>query len=116
WWDLTTGRKLRQYPDPAPSAPDPSEFSSAIAVADRGTRVAIGRGSSIVVRELATGREVRRIDGLPGAVFTLVFSPDQHMLAWIDGTITPSWASTIRLVEVATGKQRQQLAAHLGPI
>jgi RNA polymerase sigma factor (sigma-70 family) len=113
WWDLATGRKLRQYPDPAPPAPNPGMINpsgvTAVAVGD--TLLAYGLGKSIVVRELTTGQEVRRIDDLPYSVSTLAFSSDQHVLAW-----NHHLESTIRLLEVASGKQRQELAGHLGRI
>src|SRR5262249_30433330 len=68
-----------------------------------------GQLNYVVLYEVATGRELRRPTGLPGAVSSLAFAPDSRTLAtgdWRDG-VTHLW-------EVATGQRFRQLSGHPG--
>jgi WD40 repeat protein len=58
---------------------------------------------------MATGKEVRRLEKLPGATSRLTFSPDSRFLAsgdWSEGTV--------RMWELATGQQFQKWPGHQG--
>ncbi|HEY7429034.1 MAG TPA: hypothetical protein VH682_32685, partial [Gemmataceae bacterium] len=57
-----------------------------------------------------TGQIVRRIDA-PLHTGTLAFSPDGQMLAWTSAADT-----AIRLLEVASGRERRRLTGHRGQV
>jgi hypothetical protein len=58
---------------------------------------------------MATGRETRRLTGLPSGAGVLTFSPDSRVLAWVDGAV-------IHLLEIASGKERHALIGHRGSV
>jgi RNA polymerase sigma factor (sigma-70 family) len=64
----------------------------------------------LCLREVATGRELRRFGGHAESVFCAAFSPDGHTLA--SGTA----GGMIHLWEVLTGKERLRLEGHRGAI
>jgi RNA polymerase sigma factor (sigma-70 family) len=134
-WDMKSGRKLHEYPLPPEGAGDGprmlggegpvSLFSAALSPDGRllaiGSPYNIGYGQKqeryLLFKDLATGQDIRRIDNLPSDVGILAFSPDERMLAW-SGTLDGSGGSdpAIRLMEVASGRERRRLAGHRGPL
>jgi RNA polymerase sigma factor (sigma-70 family) len=119
--DLETGRERRQIafgdgdaPRPAVVAP-PGRRTARFylgRVSPDGRLAAFGSDNLVLaVHELASGRQVRRVDNLPDGVGALAFAPDGRTLAWA-GTSDP----TVRLVEVATGAERQRLPGHRGRV
>jgi len=70
------------------------------------SRVPIGSPAVMTVWEIATGREVRRIDGHVGEVMAVAVSPDQRLLA------TGGHDATVRVWELASGQERQTITAH----
>jgi RNA polymerase sigma factor (sigma-70 family) len=78
WWDLTTGERRRQImlpeegPGPVAFSPDGTHFA-----------VASSRpGSLIRIMDTATGRELRKIEGVRGVVRSLAFMPDGKRLVF----------------------------------
>ncbi len=121
-WDLPTGRKLRQFsfvevtgpPQglPPPVGGDKSSYPYSAAVSPDGRLIAYGtQARFLVLHDLGTGKEVRRVETLPDGASRMAFSPDSKMLAY-GGWRDP----TVHLVEVATGRERHRLAGHKGPI
>ncbi len=123
-WDATTGRRLREYPLPqdlrtgqtrAISGPAPTFYHAALS--PDGRLLAIGNDRHtlpldkcfLVLKDLATGQDIRRLDKLPTDVSRIAFSPDGRMLAW-----SGRWDPTIYLMETATGRERRRFAGHLG--
>jgi RNA polymerase sigma factor (sigma-70 family) len=118
-WDVATGQRLREIsyveiPDPKRPVPPAIRVGAMFvaAVSPDASLIALGSSNGrVVIHELATGRELRRIGGLPGGVPAMAFSPNGRMLAW-SGADDP----TVRLLEVATGKERHRLTGHLGQV
>jgi RNA polymerase sigma factor (sigma-70 family) len=124
-WDLTTGKELRQvqYTEgparttgrtlPPPMAAGGREEAYFIAaVSPDGRRIAFGSNNGLIaVHDLVTGRELRRVEGLPDSVGILSFSPDGRTLAWVAFDDTK-----VRFLEVSTGKERHVLAGHTGRV
>jgi RNA polymerase sigma factor (sigma-70 family) len=127
-WDLATGNETRailftEAPEPArvpvgggavpAAAPEPNSliiFSAA--VSPDGRLLAFGsRRGFIAIHETANGEEVRRLETLPTGVSEMAFSPDGRTLAW-SGIDDPS----VRLVEIASGKERHVFAGHVGRV
>ncbi len=108
WWEVGTGRLVRQLPDPPPPpAPDGVlQLYRTAAVSPDGQQVAYAGRGSISLQELATNKEIWGVDAASARILT--FSSDHHSLAagFIDGRIV--------IFEVATGKQRGLLTGHRG--
>jgi RNA polymerase sigma factor (sigma-70 family) len=88
WWDLTTGRVRKQVLPPE-EGPGPVAFSP------DGTRIAAASsrpGSCIRVLDAATGREVRKIEGLHRTVRSLAFMPDgQRLVSGMEDSSALVW-------------------------
>jgi RNA polymerase sigma factor (sigma-70 family) len=70
-------------------------------------------GLTRVIRlwDLATGQELRRLEGGGGPLDTLAFSPDSRTLLWGRQN-----TKVVRVWEVASGRQRRQLWGHQGDV
>jgi WD40 repeat protein len=129
-WDTGSGRKLREYSLPRAGEEDGSRAVNErynAALSPDGRLLAMGpvdhriprnveeaskpKKDSLILKDLATGRIVRRIDNLPSEAGLLAFSPDGRMLAW-----TGFKDNAIRVLEVASGRERRRLAGHRGQI
>jgi WD40 repeat protein len=121
-WDVATGKELR--PSGSPGGPDrraevplPATVGAfdAGAVSPDGRLIAFGNSTGpsglIAVHELAGGAELRSVEKLADGVGVLAFAPDGRTLAWA-GQRDPR----VRLLEVATGKQRLALTGHRGVV
>jgi hypothetical protein len=91
-WDTATGREVRRIPELA---------SNAAAVAPDGKHVCDHpeRDGSLALRDMATGRVVRRFQGYPRLLSAAAFSPDGKFLA----AAFYSDSRAVVLWEVATG-------------
>ncbi len=115
-WNLDTGREITWFTFADRSAPAamraprviqaPGVFFG-VAVSPDGRLAAISQHGTVVLHELAAGRQLRTLS-LSGSP---VFSPDGHTLAAGD----PS-TGIIRLVEVASGGERLRLTGHRGGV
>jgi WD40 repeat protein len=106
-WDIATGRRTETPCEGLPDAPSMTVFSP-----DRSLIAFGGQKGDLILVDVATGREVRRLNenarnGKEGPVFRAVFSPDGRTLAWAGP------GGMVRLSEVATGKERRRLAGHV---
>jgi WD40 repeat protein len=80
-----------------------------------GKTLATGRRDELVkLWDVATGKEGRRLDGLPGdASRVLTFSPDGKLLVAVDS----DWqSSALRIWDVETGKERRPYAGHVAAV
>src|SRR5262249_48218162 len=76
WWDLTTGKQKNEIRLPEQGA-GPVAFSA------NGKLFAVASsrpGARIRLVEVATGKEVRKIEGFRGVVRSLAFTPDGRRL------------------------------------
>jgi RNA polymerase sigma factor (sigma-70 family) len=129
-WDAATGRQRCEYPltqdlrigqpkfgftADGKAVTPPTNYHAALS--PDGRLLAIGNDRHVlplekcflVFKDLATGRDVRRLDKLPTDVNRIAFSPDGRMLAW-----SGRWDPTIYLMETASGRERRRFAGHLG--
>jgi RNA polymerase sigma factor (sigma-70 family) len=99
-WDAA-GEELRRF--------DPG--GSCVAFSADGKSLAVGQeDKTIRLWDVATGTELRRLQGHRGAVVCLAGSPDGTLLA------SGSRDGTIRLWEWATGKPRGRFSGHNGGV
>jgi WD40 repeat protein len=123
-WDLATGKELRQiaYAEtpgavrgPVPPGPGPGGrlviYTTAISPDARLLAFGGRNKGFIAIHDVASGEEVRRVEGLPANVSVRAFSPDGRTLAW-----SASGDATVHLLDVASGKERRRLAGHLGEV
>jgi RNA polymerase sigma factor (sigma-70 family) len=114
-WDLVTGKKVLEFPFPydrGPRQPGPSNkgLSYNAAVSPDGRLIAYGsQFNYLVLMETTTGREIASVTNLPAGVWAIGFAPDTRTIAW-GGMRDPA----IRLLEIATGKERRCLMGHRG--
>jgi RNA polymerase sigma factor (sigma-70 family) len=120
-WETATGRLVRRLGKPLPDYGFrdgvPVEGTSSIAFSPDGKQVAAALvpQNAIHLWDAGSGKELRQFHGHPlgwhqGWVFALVFSPDGKTL------FSGSKERTIRIWEVATGKERGQLRGHRGEV
>jgi RNA polymerase sigma factor (sigma-70 family) len=114
-WDVSNGAKIRQLLPPA-TMPDRGNLRwrgrDAVALSPDGRLVAYVKDNfSPALFELATGKPVPGEPTPANGVDVVAFSPDGRTLAW-SGRDDP----VIHLMEVITGKERQRLVGHHGPI
>ncbi|HEY7313717.1 MAG TPA: sigma-70 family RNA polymerase sigma factor [Gemmataceae bacterium] len=112
--DVRAGRKLHEHS--LPQAAD-QRFPAALSPDGRLLAVMATRSwavqpleHSLMLMDLATGQVVHRLNS-PLHTGVLAFSPDGSMLAWTSAADT-----TIRLLEVASGRERRRLTGHRGQI
>jgi RNA polymerase sigma factor (sigma-70 family) len=123
-WDLATGKAAGPAAVEAPPGTAEDKARQAIARAeglatgaaegvalspDGKWSAAAGKDGTVVIRDLRSGREVRRWATDQGPVRDLAFSPD--------GTLLASGADeSVRVWDVATGTERLPTEGHLGPV
>lgn len=105
-WETATGKKIKEF------FAGHEDRSYAAAFAPNGKWVAVGGQEAVVILcDLDTGKEFKRLTGLPGATSALDFSPDSRTVAWggWDGGPVVVW-------EIATNQQLRRFSGHLGRI
>jgi WD40 repeat protein len=118
-WDVGSGRKLFQHSFPYDRGPSQGPNPGAqgwpaytMAVSPDNRLIAYGsQDKFLAVFELASGREVARLDDLPDGVSALVFSPSARTLVW------SGWGDgPIHVIETASGKERHIFHGHKGRV
>jgi WD40 repeat protein len=105
-WDVATGRERRRF-----SAGEKGD-RPCIALSSEGRWLAFADNKGILsLYDVADGKEVRRIKGVPPFLSSLAFSPDGRTLGG-GGMYDP----TLYLWETATGLLRHRLRGHEGRI
>jgi dipeptidyl aminopeptidase/acylaminoacyl peptidase len=104
-WEVATGRLIRVLRIEIGDANEGKLFCGALSPDGRLAAVGgwVSAGASeeaIYLFDTATGREVRRLTGLPNATYDLAFSADGRYLA-----VTLWGRSGLRLWEIATGRE-----------
>ena len=105
-WELPAGKERQRFPFTEPGPPagtalafpagDRNGVAYLAAVSPDGRLIAYGSQSRyLVLHDLATGKELRRMENLPDGVSALAFSADSKMLAWGGWSARPStwWKS-----------------------
>jgi RNA polymerase sigma factor (sigma-70 family) len=110
-WDLSQGKELRQFAGHHFDG-DSLDRTYCCASSPNGELIAFGgQLNYVALHDMATGKEAKRLTGLPGAVSSLAFSPDSRLLASGDWT-----GGTVRLWELASGQEFRQFRGHQGRI
>ncbi len=65
---------------------------------------------SLILWDIATGRELRRLEGHKGSVTTCAFSPDASLI------VSGSADHTLKLLDAASGKEIRGLEGHKGSV
>jgi RNA polymerase sigma factor (sigma-70 family) len=114
-WDAATGKEVQKFKGHGGVTRDDAKGGGTsrgvyrLAFAPDGkTLVSRGVDQTARVWDVATGKELRRIDGLAGDVWSLALSPDGETLAASTGDY-PKGPSDVRLYELATGKELRRL-------
>ena len=105
-WEVATGKELRRFgaaSEPSSqTAPEP--HAVAFAFSPDGRCLAVGDSDHLLrLRDVATGKELRRFEGHEGRVTAIAFSTDGRLVA------SGSLDRTLRLWDVATGQPIRQL-------
>src|SRR5262245_13194399 len=97
-WDLATGKELRRLVAPRPGAAMPprkidkadvmelmgggqSTGDFSVALSANGKILALGTSNIIQLHDVASGKELHRLEGAPAGLASLVISPDSQTLA-----------------------------------
>ncbi len=114
FWDVATGRKLRQFPFEGDGVKPKYGFSAYYArLSPDGRLLAYAsQNRFIALHDLQTGKVVRRFANLPDGAGPLAFSPDGHCLAW-----SGWWKDqSVHVIELATGQDRRRFDGHQGRV
>jgi WD40 repeat protein len=113
-WDVSTGQELRRIdlgklgPFLIPGSNDEI---SAVAFSPNGKILACSdQRATIKLFEVATGEELRTLEGHTQDVESLAFSPDGHMLA------SGSYDRSIRLWDIPSGRLLRSITAHTNAV
>jgi mono/diheme cytochrome c family protein len=86
---------------PPPVYPAPIAITS-IAFSPDGTQVATGGYHEVLIWEAASGKLLKRLQGVPERTYTIVYSPNGWWIATASGT--PAQSGVVRLWDAASGE------------
>ncbi len=112
-WDMTTGKVIRKFGGNGTG--HKAEIKAVTFSADERLAASADAQGQVILWDVATGQEIRRFVGHTNAVLTVAFSPDGQVLATGGGeplSRVPNEDNTIRLWNVATGREIRRLEGH----
>jgi WD40 repeat protein len=121
-WDLSTGKLLPQWRWAANDAMDTNHPAGpgccrCLAFSPDNKMLATAHHQRVHLWDVATGKEIRKINGLADYIGALAFSADGKDLAVMDTCVSGEWmtprGTPVRLFEVATGKGRLRFGEQL---
>lgn len=105
-WDVDSGKEVQTIA----SGGRRGSYNETAAYSPDGRLLAISKNMDIVLWDVTTGKELQTLQGHTKSVNGLAFSPDVKTLASSGG-----WDHTIKLWDIAKGREKLTLSAPSGP-
>ncbi|MHC6202356.1 WD40 repeat domain-containing protein [Breznakiellaceae bacterium SP9] len=87
---------------------------NSVAFSPDGTQLVSGAGKTVILWDIATGREIRTLLGHSDYVSSVAFSPDGTQL--VSGAGDWNTDGTVKLWDAATGREIRTFSGHSGPV
>jgi len=107
-WDIDSGKEKLQIPTPK-EAEGCSIYSTYLVNGPAGTFISFGyTDGSIIIHNVKTGKEERKIEGEHGCILQLALSDDNKSIVLVGGDNE----GTLKILDFETGKEKLQLVGH----
>ena len=105
-WDCASGSEIKVLESYSRRQGGPKQTATSVSFSPDGTRIAFDSDDSIVIAELASGKELLRIEDHADDKRSVVFSPDGNRLA------STTRGESIKIWDALTGRELTHLTGH----